>query len=53
MRLYVQEPSRVTPAILDHFADEGVEDEINVFDYDMAKSGLASIVSITAILCLQ
>lgn len=46
VRLYVQEPSRITPTIQLHFEEEGVGDEITFFDYDMAKSGLANVVSI-------
>lgn len=47
MRFYVRQPLRITtPTIESHFQEEGVEDEIKVFDYDMVKSGLADIVSI-------
>lgn len=45
VRLYLQHPSRITQAILEHFDEEGVEDEIKVFDYDQVKAGLANIVS--------
>ncbi|XP_037029455.1 xaa-Pro aminopeptidase ApepP-like [Bradysia coprophila] len=47
VRLYVLEPSRITPNIREHFQEEGVEDEIEVFDYDLTKAGLADIVANT------
>lgn len=46
MRLYIKGGVwRITPTILAHFEDEGVKDEIKVYDYELAVAGLAEIVS--------
>lgn len=45
VRLYVLDRSRITTKILDHFEEEGVKDEVKVFEYDLIKAGLTDIVS--------
>lgn len=46
VHLYVEQPSRITEEIEKHFQEEGVEDEIKVFDYNLIKTGLKNIVSV-------
>lgn len=52
VRLYVEQPTRITPAIFSHFEEEGVEEEIKIFDYGLAKAGLADVVSIVTVICV-
>ncbi|KAJ6605041.1 Xaa-Pro aminopeptidase ApepP [Pseudolycoriella hygida] len=42
LRLYVEQPTRITAEIVSHFTEEGVE--VKVFDYSLVKSGLAEVV---------
>lgn len=46
VRLYVEQPTRITAEIEKHFQEEGVEDEIKVSDYNLIKTGLKNIVSV-------
>lgn len=52
VRLYVEQTSRITTEIWKHFQEEGVEDEIKVFDYNLIKTGLKNIVDNTEDLIL-
>lgn len=47
--LYVLDASRITPKIRTHFEEEGVADEIKVYEYELAFGGFSEIVSVSVI----